>query len=261
MPYFDNKGIKIYYEIKGSGPDLIMIHGYTSSIKTNWAATKWIKELKNENKLILIDCRGHGKSSKPTEPSLYGSKMSEDIIKLIDHLSIQKANFFGYSMGSRLVLTLLLHSPSYFNSAILGGFAIPPESLTSYNVDTIINALRAKSIDDVQDPIGRAFRTAAELRGGNLEVLIAVMKGFRQMDKNPYTFKAFPIESLKKIRVPILTVVGSEDVIPGDKTLIAKIVPKACYFQIQGHSHVSVLTDDKFYMVVKSFLAYVNKKN
>ena len=122
MPYFNNNGVKIYYEIEGTGPDLIMIHGFAAYIDINWRLPNWIKTLKDENRLILMDCRGHGKSDKPTDPAQYGNKMLEDIIKLMDHLSIEKSNFFGYSMGSRLTLYTLINNPERVNCAILGGF-------------------------------------------------------------------------------------------------------------------------------------------
>ena len=57
-----------------------------------------------------------------------------------------------------------------------------------------------------------------------------------------------------------MTVVGSDDFLPGDKTLFAKLVPKACHFQIQGRDHLTVVPDRKFHMVVKAFLNYVNRK-
>jgi len=65
-------------------------------------------------------------------------------------------------------------------------------------------------------------------------------------------------ETLKRISVPILTVLGSDDFLPGDKALIAKMIPGACHFQIQGKDHLTVVADPKFHMVVKAFLNYVN---
>jgi hypothetical protein len=70
--------------------------------------------------------------------------------------------------------------------------------------------------------------------------------------------------SLKEIKVPVMTVVGSSEVIPGDKTLVAQLVPDACFFQIQGRVHGSgkknLIADPKFPMVVKAFLDFVNNK-
>lgn len=262
MPYFDNEGVKIYYEIEGTGPDLFMIHGFAANIDFNWKITNCIKALKDENRLILMDCRGHGKSDKPKEPAQYGVKMMEDISKLMDHLSIQRANFFGYSMGSSLALNLLLSEPSRINCAILGGFVLPSpnDEQTTLRYDSYINALKAESIEQVKDPVGQEFRRFAESTGADLNALAAVMTGFvQESEKIPTTQKRVKAV-LKKISVPVMTVMGSDDFLPGDKTLIAKLVPDACHFQIQGKDHGTVVSDPKFHMIVKAFLNYVNKK-
>ncbi|MFX1303111.1 MAG: alpha/beta fold hydrolase, partial [Promethearchaeota archaeon] len=124
MPFFDNEGVKIYYEIEGMGPPVIMIHGFAANIEANWKTTNWVDVLKDDYKLILIDCRGHGKSDKPKDATQYGEKMNEDIVKLLDHLSIEKANFFGYSMGARITTDILLQKAERFISAIIGGFPL-----------------------------------------------------------------------------------------------------------------------------------------
>jgi pimeloyl-ACP methyl ester carboxylesterase len=260
MPYFNNEGVKIYYEIEGSGPDLIMIHGFAANIDMNWRISNWIKVLSEENRLILIDCRGHGKSDKPTDPALYGVKMLDDVIKLMDHLSIQKANFFGYSMGSRITLYTLLNNPERVNCAILGGFVLPPPSdkQTSFRYDSVINAFEAESLKQVKDPVGKEFRRFAESTGADLKALTAVMKAYQLDPEDTYATRAGYKRILKKIKVPILTVVGSDDFLPGDKLLIAKLVPNACHFQIQGRDHLTVVPEPKFHMIVKAFLKYVN---
>lgn len=262
MPYFDNEGVKIYYEIEGAGPDLFMIHGFAADIEINWRQTNWIETLKGKNRLILMDCRGHGKSDKPTDPAQYGIKMIEDITRLMDHLSIEKANFFGYSMGSRLTLNLLLREPQRVNCAILGGFVLPSPSneQTTLRYDSVIDAFKAESIDQVKDDVGREFRLFAEATGADLNALAAAMTSFLQESEERVATRARIEAALKRISVPVMTVVGSDDFLPGDKTLIAKLVPGACHFQIQGRDHLTVVPDPKFHMVVKAFLNYVNSK-
>lgn len=265
MPYFDNNGIKINYEIEGEGPDLLMIHGFASSIKGNWRQTNWIETLKKENRLILMDCRGHGESDKPLNPDQYGLHMVNDIIGLLKHLSIEKTNFFGYSMGSRLTLRVLLQQPQLVNSAILGGFVLSlpnkrqREVLKEQGMVTAA-ALRAENVGNIKNPISKRFRLFAESQGGDLNALAAVMEGFyAQTDNIPATSKEMR-KALKKISVPVLTVVGTDDFIPGDKSLIAQLVPNACHFQIQGKDHLTVVPDPKFHMVVKAFLNYINNR-
>lgn len=262
MPSFDNEGVKIYYEIKGAGPDLFMIHGFAANIDFNWKITNCIKALKDENRLILMDCRGHGKSDKPTDPAQYGAKMMEDISKLMDHLSIERSNFLGYSMGSSLALNLLLSEPQRINCAILGGFVLPSpnDEQTTLRYDSYINALKAESIEQVKDPVGQEFRRFAESTGADLNALAAVMTGSDQESEKIPTNQKRLEAVLKKISVPVMTVMGSDDFLPGDKTLIAKLVPDACHFQIQGKDHGTVVSDPKFHMIVKAFLNYVNRK-
>ena len=260
MPYFDNEGVKIYYEIEGTGPNLVMIHGFAANIEMNWKVSNWIKNLKDENRLILMDCRGHGKSDKPTDPAQYGLKMGEDVIKLMDHLSIQKVNIFGYSMGSRITLNLLIREPNRINCAILGGFVLPPSNQhTTVRYKSVIDALKAESLDQVKDLIGREFRKFAESTGADLNALAAVMSSYIHQPEDMFTTSGRIKKILRKISIPLLTVVGSDDFLPGDKALIAKLVPGACHFQIQGRDHLTVVPDPRFHMVVKAFLNYVNR--
>lgn len=256
MPFVDNDGVKIHYEIEGEGPDLIMIHGFAANLEFNWRMPRWIDVLKGENRLILMDCRGHGKSDKPKDPAQYGPNMQDDITKLMDHLSIEKANFFGYSMGSRLSLFYMLSNPERVNCAILGGFVLPSkdDGQTQLRAKSVVDAFKADDISKAPDAVGKEFRRFAESTGADLGALTAVMMGFRQ-DKDTVTR-----ETLKKIKVPVMTVVGSDDFLPGDMAEIAKVVPRACHFQIQGRDHLTVVGDPKFHMVVKSFLNWVNSR-
>jgi pimeloyl-ACP methyl ester carboxylesterase len=71
--------------------------------------------------LIAFDCRGHGRSDKPHQPSQYGQEMVNDVTRLMDHIGIRKAHIAGYSMGGGIVAKLLTEHPERFLSAIIGG--------------------------------------------------------------------------------------------------------------------------------------------
>ena len=64
MPYTDNGGVRIHYQTEGSGPPLVLQHGFTSSIE-GWYEYGYVDVLKRDYQLILIDARGHGASDKP----------------------------------------------------------------------------------------------------------------------------------------------------------------------------------------------------
>lgn len=254
MPEFTSNGVEIHYEIEGEGPELIMVHGFASSLEDNWRGAGWVRALKDDNKLILMDCRGHGKSGKPHDKAEYGQKMRDDIANLMVHLGLTKANFIGYSMGSGLTLALLLDRPDLFNSLVMGG-SVPrtedsPSAVTSGN--TIPDALLAKSIEEVKDPVGKQFRMFAESTGADLLALAAVSSG---MNREPVKK-----EDLAKITVPVMSVVGSKDYLIGNKSAVAELIPGGTHFQIQGKDHLTVVPDPKFKMVVKAFLNMVNSE-
>ncbi|MFW9943240.1 MAG: alpha/beta fold hydrolase [Candidatus Thorarchaeota archaeon] len=263
MPFFTNDGVNIYYEIEGEGPPVLLIHGFASSMDFNWKKNGWVEALKDSYQVILIDCRGHGKSDKPYDEEFYGKKMDNDIVMLLEHLSIEKANLFGYSMGAIMTYRLLLSKPEIFISAILGGFVLNFRDDNERNfregLKRRIKAFKEENIDQVEDPMARRFREYAEIRGNDLLALAAMEGGLLKQQTETTASPDQIKDYLKKLEVPVLTVVGSNETIPGDKTLVAQIVPDACHFQIQGKDHLTVVPDPKFHMIAKAFLNHVNK--
>ena len=262
MPYFGNEGIKLYYEVEGEGPPVVMLHGLTGSIEESWRQTNWVENLKDRYRLILLDCRGHGKSDKPRGSSYYGQKMVEDVVKLLEHLSIDKANIFGYSMGANITFQLLMTKPEIIICAILGGFVLTlNEKEISKDIERtkqMMEGFKAENINQVRKPFARVFRMFAESGNNDLLALAAERAGSLE---NWFKILATPAqrrEALKNIKVPVMTVVGSTELLFGDKTLVAQIVPDACHFQIQGKDHATMIPDPKFRMVVKAFLDFVN---
>jgi len=71
MPYATHGDLRIHYETDGSGPPLVLQHGYTLSLK-RWYALGYVDALRARYRLILVDARGHGESDKPHDPAAYG---------------------------------------------------------------------------------------------------------------------------------------------------------------------------------------------
>ncbi len=214
----------------------------------------WLNNLSKTNRIILIDCRGHGKSDKPTEIFQY-KKMVDDYIKLLDHLSIDRANFFGYSMSGWLILALLLKHPKRVKSAILGGISVNPDVGNIYEA-----RLKALKGEKTENPAGLMFYEGIKQLGYDLNLSLFIISGIYHQIKSAglYDFEQTK-ENLKSITVPIITILGSNDK-AANKDLIAQVVPGACHFQIQGRDHGSTPEDPKFYMILEAFLNYVNGK-
>ena len=70
MPYVDNRGVRIHYQVEGKGPPLVLQHGFTQSLE-GWYRCGYVDALKPKYRVVLIDARGHGKSDKPHERAAY----------------------------------------------------------------------------------------------------------------------------------------------------------------------------------------------
>ena len=136
MPYADNQGIRIHYEVEGDGPPLILQHGSASSLQ-EWYQDGYVESLKSRLQLIMVDARGHGDSDKPHDQASYALPLRvSDIVSVLDDLSIQKAFYWGYSMGGWIGFGMAKHAPERVQAFILGGTHPYAESAEPFdNVD------------------------------------------------------------------------------------------------------------------------------
>jgi len=124
MPFADNDGIRIHYEVEGEGPPLVLCHGLFGSLE-QWRVWGYVEALKDNYQLILIDSRGHGASDKPHDPKAYRTEtMVADVVSVLNDLDVEKAHFLGYSMGGQIGWCIGRHAPDRFYSLIIGG--MPP---------------------------------------------------------------------------------------------------------------------------------------
>src|SRR6266404_2366351 len=114
MPYSNASGVKIWYEVKGDGPAMVLIHAnpfdhdlwmYQSAHFSTWF------------KVVGIDIRGYGRSSKVTTP--YALKdMANDVVGVMQDLGLSRAVLGGCSVGSGIALLLALDRPDLFDAVI-----------------------------------------------------------------------------------------------------------------------------------------------
>ncbi|MBY6053790.1 alpha/beta fold hydrolase [Cytobacillus firmus] len=116
MPMINMNSASLYYTVKGSGTPIVFIH---PPVLTSVNFKFQLEELSNKFQIITFDIRGHGKSPYSPEPITY-PLIIEDIIRLLDHLNINKAFLCGYSTGGSIVLEFLLTFPE----RALGGISI-----------------------------------------------------------------------------------------------------------------------------------------
>jgi pimeloyl-ACP methyl ester carboxylesterase len=246
MASFTNGAVEIAYLDEGEGEPIVLVHGFASTKETNWVEPSWITTLRGAGRrVIALDNRGHGASSKLYDPAAYHSAtMAEDVRALLDHLTVERADVMGYSMGARITAFLTVNHPGRVRSAIFGGLGIRlvegvglPES--------IAEALEAPSLDDVQDPTGHMFRSFAEQTGSDLRALAACIRGSRQTMSRA---------EVAGIRVPVLVAIGTKDQIAGNGHELAALVPGARVLDIPGRDHMLAVGDKVYKAGVIDFL-------
>lgn len=117
--YFDSNGVRIHYTVEGKGEPVILVHGLAANADLNWRLPGVTAALRRDFQVIMLDCRGHGLSESPEDPEAYGMELGADVIRLMDHLGIEKAHMAGYSMGGFILLKLLETHPERFLSAAI----------------------------------------------------------------------------------------------------------------------------------------------
>lgn len=247
MPSFHNGSVEIAYLDEGEGDPIVLIHGFASSMSVNWSYTGWVSELKKAGRrVIALDNRGHGASSKLYDPEDYHiGTMAGDVRALMDHLEIARADIMGYSMGGRMTAYLAYSAPERVRSAILGGIGIRliKDAVLSENV---AKALEADDISQVTDPLGRTFRSFADQTRSDRRALAACMRGSRRL---------MTAQEAAAITVPVLIAVGTTDDVAGSAHALAEVISQAQVLDIPDRDHMRAVGDRVYKAGVRDFLA------
>jgi pimeloyl-ACP methyl ester carboxylesterase len=267
---FDSNGVKIRYVTEGQGKPVVLIHGWMAD-STMWGRdqdgnTKLDTSGTSGFQLIALDCRGHGKSDKPHDPEKYGPEMAADVVRLLDHLKIEKAHLSGYSMGAFIAGKVAATHPERVLSVVYGGQAPliagakSPESSKSSEVDVF-----AKAVDEGRDlgayiiavtPPGKPKPTPEQARaianflygGKDVKAFAAAGRSFKGL--------AVTGEQLRKCTAPILFIHGgNESHYVKDRVATArKLLGRGEVKVVEGADHIPTLTKPEFASAVLAFL-------
>ncbi len=225
---------------------VVLIHGFASSVRDNWLDTGWINFLTEQGfRIIALDNRGHGKSTKYHTQEDYSLElMADDVIELLDYLNVDVAHMMGYSMGARIASLLAMQYPQRVARLVLGGNGYGMIEGTG-DWTPVKEGLLAASMDDVVDLRARAFRRFAQRTGSDRIALANCVMGLR---------KTFTQEEFRQIRHQTLVAVGTEDDIAGSGEKLAHLMQNAVYFPIEGRDHMRASTDKTFKRAAAEFL-------
>jgi pimeloyl-ACP methyl ester carboxylesterase len=232
MPYTDNNGTHIHYQVEGNGPPLVLQHGFTQSAK-RWYFHGYVDALKSDYQLILVDARGHGQSDKPHHPDSYDvSLLVGDVVAVLDALHLDKVHFWGYSMGGWIGYGMAKYALERVHTFILGGMhpygrKLPPGSqLDGSDPEAFVHAFtRRLGID----PFAMPAEIREELFANDFQALAAAQQDFPSI-----------ADMIPTLTMPCLLYAGENDATYYFKAReCAQQLPHATFFSLPGLDHAA----------------------
>jgi pimeloyl-ACP methyl ester carboxylesterase len=263
MPYANNRGVRIYYEVEGQGPPLVLAHGMGGGGDLNaWRSTGYTDALKNDFQLILFDFRGHGRSDKPDNAADFTANADDDIVTVLDTIGIDKAHYFGYSMGASAGFRQAVCHQDRFNSFILGGMTPgpwPEEMVKAHNISVELVRLRRSDPEayfiQMEKLLGHSLKPEEKksLLDRDIETGVA--------DLVPHSDEtALTPDDLAEITVPCLLYCGDQDPFHNGAQESVEYMPRAVFISMHGLNHITAFfRSDVVVNVVKQFIDLISR--
>ena len=226
MAYAPVNGLQLYYETRGSGRPLVLLHGGLMTIDLNFGPL--LEPLAAGRQVIAVELQGHGHTADTDRPMTIEA-MAGDVVALLDHLGIAEADVFGFSLGGLVAYAIALSAPGRVGKLIVAS----------------ADAHRPPGREGV--PLGEdRLPTAADFQAMR-DAYDAVAPDPAHFDKfaarNNAMVHEFPgwTDELRSLQAPTLLIFGDRDFSPlSDVLELLDLLPDAQLAVLPGATHMSV---------------------
>lgn len=195
--YADVNGLKMYYEVYGSGKPILLLHGSFMNIPLNWS--QFIPLMAKDRKVIVAEMQGHGRTKDISREFSYEG-MADDASGLLKHLKIDSADILGYSMGGGVAFQLAVRHPEQVRRlVVLSG---------TYTHDgwwPDVEAMFATITADMFK--GTPIQTQYDSLGNDPDNFSQFVRKVMSIDLKKYNWS----KDVKKIQAPIFIAIGDAD--------------------------------------------------
>lgn len=232
-------GTRISYDVAGSGPPLVFLHGSALS-RVVWRGLGYLKALPGYTH-IRIDARGHGRSEKPHgEQSYRPELMVEDVLAVMDDLGVKRAGVVGYSMGARTGWQLVTTHPDRALAfvAMGGTHRVHRAEISTIFFPGYLESLRAGDINAFVEGFGPGLdpNTKAAFRNNDPLALAALFELTETGDTGVSDLL------VRQVQVPTLLIAGSRDGARyADSRDAAALLPRGHFAPLEGRDHSGTL--------------------
>ena len=196
--YAPVNGLKMYYEIHGSGEPVVLLHGAFMAISGDW--NDWIAELSKTRKVIAVEMQGHGRTADIKRDLSY-ENLADDVAGLLDYLKIPNADIVGYSLGGGVAMQCAIRHPDKVRKVVSISATFRRDGWVKEGVDALSN-LTAEVFKD------SPFEAEYKKLSPTPNEFPVFVKHVVAMASKPYDFGA---EKLKATKAPMFFIHGDAD--------------------------------------------------
>lgn len=235
-----DSGVRLRFRQAGTGEPVVVLHGFASSLD---AVGPLADSLASTHRVIALDQRGHGQSGRPRGPDDYGREMGADVVRLLDHLDIERAHLVGHSMGAVVsayvatrypdrVASVALIAPPFFSDSATAAAELAPV-VAELDSGGGFRAFIDRFTPEMPDSAA-AGMSAEMVTTHDRAMLIGVMRTFPELGVGRGGARA--------ATAPALIVVGAVDTLRVEVRALASWWPGARYVEVPGADHVGVFS-------------------
>jgi pimeloyl-ACP methyl ester carboxylesterase len=193
--------VRIAYDMVGTGAPIVMLHGFGET-KEFWREFGFVEAcLVRARRVVLVDLRGHGDSSKPHDPTAYGAvNLIRDVVAVLDDAGIDRADFLGWGIGGRVVLDIAAFAPQRVRAVAAGGTHPFAESMQLWR-DALTKGLETW-VDIVEAKAGGLSATTRQRLLANDPAALTDAAAYDRPDI---------ADALARSGVPVLLFLGEDD--------------------------------------------------
>ncbi len=241
-------GLNMYYEIQGSGPALVLIHGGGSNINTTFGRV--IPLFAKTRKVIAVEMQAHGRTADIDRPLSF-EQDADDISALLQQLGIHKADIFGFSNGASTTLQMAIRHPGQVNKIIVASTFYNKSGAPSWFWDFMNNASFAG--------MPQAYKDAF------LQVNPDTNALHRMYERDVARMQSFPDiseQQMRSITAPALIIIGEKDVTtPEHAAEMQRLIPHSEVKVLPGGhgDYIGEITTPQDPAVISSTVELINK--
>jgi len=219
--YAPVNGINMYYEVRGSGQPLVLIHGGGSTIQTSFG--RILPLLAQHYKVIAVELQAHGHTNDRDAPESF-EQDADDVIALCRHLDVNRASFLGFSNGGNTCMRIAMRQPTLVSKLVLISAFYKREGM----IAGFFEGMNQATIENMPQLLKDYYLQINNDQNG----LMAMFTKDRDRMKG---FKDWSDEELRSINAPSFIVCGDRDVITSEHTVqMSKTIPHSELMIVPG---------------------------